>query len=179
MNVCIQSNAVDELDIDGVSMYPPHKREKITYYKDWIEHAFGIQNFCKGVSKKYVISSLNECDIFILMHKADTMHLLGFTTLFLKDTSMHVDVICTNPMYKGVGRTLMECIFKIKEELKRAYIDLCSLQTVSDFYRKLGFMEDAAIDCTSMGSSLVPMRKYGGTRKRSHRKRRLIRSKKK
>jgi hypothetical protein len=169
------SNSIDKFELPGVQIVTPYMRILQSSIKMGLYNLLtgGHSNLCEGLSLNFVLNSIQTCDILLFMQRTENpTSVLGFATLFLHGKNLHLDIICTNKNYKGIGRRIMDLIYTIKTNLNLDAVTLCSLQQVRGFYDKMGFIEDPTMNC----GGIVGMQKRGGSRRNQRRRQKTRRS---
>ena len=107
---------------------------------------------CVGISKDYVIGSIESCEMLILAVRNDDSgrQILGFATLFFHliqeviPGALKIDVICGSAHVKGAGTLMLKTCKDIASSMGATEIKLSSVKTNNtiSFYRKRGFTFD-------------------------------------
>jgi hypothetical protein len=93
--------------------------------------------WCDGVEEEYVEYIFNNCNGIIVLKHAE--ELLGFCSIIFKKSHIHIDIICTNNEYKGVGTVMINAINDIGYDLDMDKVTLESITTAVGFYLKMGY----------------------------------------
>lgn len=64
------------------------------------------------------------------------IELHGFALIQKRTESLYIDIICAS----GVGKRILQEVYKIGKEMQKKYITLSALPRVINFYRKEGFI---------------------------------------
>jgi ribosomal protein S18 acetylase RimI-like enzyme len=97
---------------------------------------------CTDIDEMHIRSALNDADIIIAFYKDETI--LGFLLGQLKDPeTLYISLICTNPMYKGVGTRLIRIIKRIASANGLKTIALDAVTSAKNFYRRRKFIENS------------------------------------
>jgi len=121
-------------------------------------------DICISIDDWYKHDSVYDSDYIITLLTAENT-VLGFAALYLRETALYIDLFCTHYRYKGLGSLLMNKIKEFQAALGKEVLNLNSVGTAREFYRKQGFVENA----TNKRKSLRHMtyRRNGGGRLKS------------
>ncbi len=100
------------------------------------------EDICTGIDDYYKSDSVYDADFIICLLTAENT-LLGFSALNLHESTLHIELFCTHYRYKGLGSLLMNKIKELHNALGRNVLNLNSVQSAREFYRKQGFVENA------------------------------------
>ena len=102
-------------------------------------------SLCKGMvsytylKNKQVLTNANMVVVASTITKLRTkskIELHGFALIQNRQESLYVDIICAS----GVGKKILQEVYKTGREMKKKYITLSALPRVINFYRKEGFL---------------------------------------
>jgi hypothetical protein len=102
--------------------------------REKIDKLFEDKKLCKGIGKGYMNDSIRDADIIILI-KDDNI-LLGFTTIKVKNTTLYIDLICSNNEYRKVGSVIMNKIKELGRYIGFTHVTLNSVHSAYNFYTK-------------------------------------------
>ena len=107
------------------------------------------KKLCRGVQKEYVVSSLQQDDMLILLMCPKNRNVYGFATLELKTPELHIELMGTNKSKKlaltGIGRELIRIIIDIAKTNNIEKLCVKSINQSIGFYEKMGFTYDEII----------------------------------
>ena len=107
------------------------------------------KKLCRGVQQEYIVSSLNQDDLLILLMCPKNRNVYGFATLELKMPELHIELMGTNKSKKlglsGIGRELIRIIVEYAKTHMFEKICLKSINQSVDFYQKMGFTYDEIV----------------------------------
>ena len=107
------------------------------------------KKLCRGVQPEYVLSSLNQDDLLILLMCPKNRNVYGFATLELKMPELHIELMGTNKSKRlglyGIGRELIRIILEYAKTHMFEKICLKSINQSVDFYEKMGFTYDEIV----------------------------------
>jgi hypothetical protein len=112
---------------------------KVMYknYCKFILNQINNKNFCIGLNSDYVSDSLAVSDALLFVYKNNESG--GFATLNFIDSTLKIDVICTNNTMKGMGSFMIKTIKNIAHKLGMTKIALESVSSAVGFYIKQQF----------------------------------------
>lgn len=93
--------------------------------------------WCDGVEIDYIEYIFANCNA-LFVAKSDSVF-LGFCSIKLKKSAIHVDIICSNNEYKGVGSNLITAINDFGHDLEMNKVSLDSITDAVGFYLKMGY----------------------------------------
>jgi GNAT superfamily N-acetyltransferase len=125
------------------------------------------EDICTAIDDYYKSDSVYDADFIICLLTAENT-LLGFSALNLHESTLHIELFCTHYRYKGLGSLLMNKIKELHDALGRNVLNLNSVQSAREFYRKQGFVENAN---NSGGLRHMTYRRSGGGRLKSRTRR--------
>ena len=104
------------------------------------------KKLCRGIQKEYVMSSLQQDDMLILLMCPKNRNVYGFATLELKMPVLHIELMGTNKSNKlglyGIGRELIRIVVEYAKNNMFEKISLKSVNQSVEFYEKMGFEYD-------------------------------------
>jgi hypothetical protein len=102
------------------------------------------KRLCRGVQKEYVMSSLQQDDMLILLMCPKNRNVYGFATIELKMPELHIELMGTNKSKKlglyGIGRELMRIIVEYAKINMFTKLLLKSINQSVEFYEKMGLL---------------------------------------
>jgi hypothetical protein len=99
-------------------------------------------DICTAIDDDYMRDALYGSDFIVTLRTADNV-LLGFAALNLRATTLHVELFCTHYRYRGLGVLLMNKVKELHTAVGKNIMNLNSVPSAREFYRKQGFVENA------------------------------------
>ena len=107
------------------------------------------KKLCRGVQQEYVVSSLNQDDLLILLMCPKNRNVYGFASLELKMPELHIELMGTNKSKRlglyGIGRELIRIIVEYAKTHMFEKVCLKSINQSVEFYEKMGFTYDEIV----------------------------------
>ena len=107
------------------------------------------KKLCSGVQQEYVVSSLNQDDLLILLMCPKNRNVYGFASLELKMPELHIELMGTNKSKRlglyGIGRELIRIIVEYAKTHMFEKVCLKSINQSVEFYEKMGFTYDEIV----------------------------------
>ena len=104
------------------------------------------KKLCRGVQEEYVVSSLQQDDLLILLMCPKNRNVYGFASLELKMPELHIELMGTNKSKRldlyGIGRELIRIIVEYAKSNRFEKVCLKSINQSVEFYEKMGFTYD-------------------------------------
>jgi hypothetical protein len=121
------------------------------------------EDICTAIGDDYKNDAVYDSDFIITLLTAENT-MLGFAALNLLESALHIELFCTHYRYKGLGVLLMNKIKEFQAALGKEVLNLNSVGTAREFYRKQGFVEENANNKSS-GLRHMTYRRTGGGRR--------------
>lgn len=130
-----------------------------------IEDVLETEDLCWGLRPQYVERALRHCDVGLITESTDGSYtVLGVATLRVVSDALDIELFCTHPGFRGMGRHLLACLQQFQNALGRAHMRVCSSQSAVGFYRHMGFTNVSEPQaCTP---PLVALKRGGRIRRR-------------
>ncbi len=100
------------------------------------------QDICTAIDNDYMSDALYGADFIVTLRTADNV-LLGFAAIHMGVTTLHIELFCTHYRYKGLGVLLMNKVKELYTSVGKNVLNLNSVPSAREFYRKQGFVENA------------------------------------
>ena len=115
------------------------------------------KKLCRGVQQEYVVSSLQQDDVLVLLMCPKNRNVYGFATLELKMPVLHIELMGTNKSKKlglcGIGRELIHIIIEYAKMNNFESLSLKSINQSVEFYQKMGFTYDEIVAADDVSSN--------------------------
>jgi len=139
LNDCIKIySKTDDIDTKYEELYNKKCKKIMISVKN--------NKLCRGIKIEYIIQSLQQDDILILLMCPKNRNVYGFATLEFKCKlpNLFIELMATNKKIniKGYGRILINLILQIGNLFFVENIKLKPIQGSINFYKKMGFIND-------------------------------------